>query len=339
LKARQAEVEALKSALYIAVNQLKDQQNISLSLENEIALLNQAAENMRSDFKTAADTPTINETSSSEAKSLFTTLEKTHGMHNQLKDCKEKIDEIRTDIEYIRYHYVYANKQLTKLEKIQPLIQDRVQATNDFFGIEPEPVKDDANTQTSIDLPAVSENQSVEPIEEARPSAGSLIWSYFKIIVAAMLLAFVIRAYVFDVTQVDGLSMYPTLDNGDDLINSEISYLFNEPKRGDIVVFDAPDSAGEDYVKRIIGLPNEEIVIDGGLVYINGDLLDETYLDGIYTEGKIRTVIPDGFYFVMGDNREISRDSRSQDVGLISIDQIHGKAVFRIYPFNSIGSI
>ena len=96
---------------------------------------------------------------------------------------------------------------------------------------------------------------------------------------------------------------------------------------------------GEDYVKRVIGLPNEEIKIDRGLIYINGQLLNEEYVDGLYTDGDIHMIIPEGFYFVMGDNREVSRDSRSAEVGVISRDHIHGKSVLRLYPFKTFGTL
>jgi len=272
--------------------------------------------------------------SSSEAKTLLSTLEKTYKKHNQLKGCREKITESQANLEYIRSRFTTASERLKELGEQQPQVKERLNSTQEYFGIGQPAADADAAESAAMRAGAA---------EGAAPRASNkvlgIIWSYVKIILVAILLAFVVRIYVFDITQVDGLSMYPTLNNKDDLLHIKITYLFSEPQRGDIVVFDAPDEAGEDYVKRIIGLPNEKITINRGMVYINGKLLDEPYLDGVYTEGDINTVIPDGFYFVMGDNREISRDSRYDEVGLISIDSIHGEAVFRIYPFSDFGAV
>jgi len=143
---------------------------------------------------------------------------------------------------------------------------------------------------------------------------------------------------VFEVTRVDGLSMYNTLNNKDDLITLKISYLVGTPKYSDIVVLDAPDVANKYYIKRVIGMPNDHLIIKDNQVFINGKLLNESsYIGNEVTEGDINMVIPDGYYFVMGDNREESRDSRSASVGVIAKEHIIGKAVFRIYPFNDFG--
>ena len=96
---------------------------------------------------------------------------------------------------------------------------------------------------------------------------------------------------------------------------------------------------GHDYIKRIIGSPNERITIKNGQVYINDELLIEPYLDEVVTYGDTDMVIPDGYYFVMGDNRTDSRDSREEKIGVISKDDINGKAVFRLLPLSEIGSL
>ena len=175
--------------------------------------------------------------------------------------------------------------------------------------------------------------------EDLTVSPWSVIWSYLKIIIIAFLIAFLLRAYVFDITKVDGTSMYPTLADKDTLVTSKITGGVQGLRRGDIVVLNAPDVPGEDYIKRIIGLPNEELTISGGKVYINGNLLTEPYLDNVLTDGDIDVIIPDGFYFVMGDNRDSSRDSRMEEIGLISVDDINGHALFRILPLKTFGSL
>ena len=138
---------------------------------------------------------------------------------------------------------------------------------------------------------------------------------------------------------VDGSSMYPTLNSGDNLITSKISYKLSEPERGDIIVLEAPDSPGDDYIKRIVGLPNDHLEIKDGDVFINGKKLDEPYLGGIETDGEEDIIIPSGYYFVMGDNRDESHDSRIDKVGVISRNSIVGKSVFRLYPFSRFGRL
>jgi len=169
---------------------------------------------------------------------------------------------------------------------------------------------------------------------------GHTIWTYVKLIVLAALLAVVLRTFVFELTVVDGVSMQPTLESGNNVITSKIAYQLDEPKRGDVIVIDAPDLTDTNYVKRIIALPNEHLVIDGGNVYIDGELLDEPYLaPGTITEGSIDMVLPEGYYFLMGDNREESRDSRYSSVGAIAFGDIQGKVIVIVYPFDDLGLV
>ncbi|MBO4990764.1 MAG: signal peptidase I [Firmicutes bacterium] len=137
-------------------------------------------------------------------------------------------------------------------------------------------------------------------------------------------------------------SMEPTLQENNYIFLSRQAYtLFGEPERGDIVVFHTDlrtvDGKEKSLVKRIIGLPGETVSITGGVVYINGEPLEEDYtLDG-YTNTELEeVVVPEGELFCMGDNRQNSIDSRDSSVGCVPIDQIIGKAVLRLYPFNEI---
>lgn len=137
-------------------------------------------------------------------------------------------------------------------------------------------------------------------------------------------------------------SMEPTLQENNYIFLSRQAYtLFGEPERGDIVVFHTDlrtvDGKEKSLVKRIIGLPGETVFITGGVVYINGEPLEEDYtLDG-YTNTELEeVVVPEGELFCMGDNRQNSIDSRDSSVGCVPIDQIIGKAVLRLYPFNEI---
>ena len=154
----------------------------------------------------------------------------------------------------------------------------------------------------------------------------------------ALALLFFIRPTVVKQT-----SMQDTLQPNDYLIVFKRAYVKETPQRGDIVVFksDLVDEKGKAklLVKRVIGLPGDEIVIEDGEVYINGEIYEEDYLKDGYTTGSLETTVPEGEYFVMGDNRLVSNDSRYEDVGNITVDDIMGKVVFRLFPLSSFGKV
>lgn len=336
-KARSAESHSLNIAFGKEEARITAEQQKAAKLELEIERLTAEAERLRNDFTTATDTAIAADTSAStdRAKTLLTTLETTYERHNQLKNCKQTISEAEANLHFIRQKMDYCQEQLNRLAAEQPQVMDRLSSTRSYFDISLPTLPKEPNVMLDTEESMVITTKE----ENARPSAGALIWSYFKIILIALLLAFVIRAYVIDITQVDGTSMYPTLEHEDNIVTAKIAYILGEPQRGDIVVFDAPDSPGEDYIKRIIALPNEEVIIENGAIYIDGERLKEPYLDGVYTDGEIRTVVQDGCYFVMGDNRAVSHDSRVESVGCITIDAIHGKAILRLFPFSSFGGL
>lgn len=163
-----------------------------------------------------------------------------------------------------------------------------------------------------------------------------------KTIGVAVVLAFVITQFIRP-TIVNGQSMYPTLDNSDYLIINRMAYKLGEPERGDIIVFSTnlKQSNGEnkDLVKRVIAVEGDHLKIEDSKVYINGALIDEPYIHDNYTEGYEDIIIPEGMMFTMGDNRENSKDSRMDDVGLVSEDDVMGKVLIRLFPFNKIGTV
>lgn len=156
-----------------------------------------------------------------------------------------------------------------------------------------------------------------------------------------LLFTYLIITYVGQRTEVKGSSMLPTLTNGDNLIVDKISYRFTDPKRFDIIVFPFQYAENTYYIKRIIGLPGETVRIDAdGNIYINDKKLDESYgLEVIQDPGRAAQTITlgDDEYFVMGDNRNNSTDSRTELVGNIKRSNIIGKAWLRIYPFDKFG--
>lgn len=168
------------------------------------------------------------------------------------------------------------------------------------------------------------------------------ILEWVKTIIISLIIALIITTFMKP-TIVKHYSMQPTLDENDFLIINRLLYTRGTPERGDIIVFESNqmDTNGDQklLIKRIIGLPGEEIEIRGGQVYINGDHLAEPYLEDDYTHGNIHQIIPQNALFVMGDHRNNSLDSRNEDLGLINYEDIVGKAFVRLYPFSKISII
>lgn len=151
-----------------------------------------------------------------------------------------------------------------------------------------------------------------------------------------------IRKFVFENTRVIGPSMEPTLHDNDALVVNKFEYFFTDPERGEIIVFPYKGDPSKHYIKRIIGLPGEVIDMKDGIVYINGKPYEENYiLDTMETRGDIDFpfTVPNDTYFVMGDNRNNSSDSRYKDVGTIEKDNFTGHAVIRLWPLNKLGII
>jgi signal peptidase I len=178
------------------------------------------------------------------------------------------------------------------------------------------------------------------PAPTEPPRQKSFVRDTLEIVFLALVLYVVIQ-YAVQTVHVLGSSMYPSLHDNDLLVASKISYKLHAPQRGDIIVFKPPDEASRDFIKRIIALPGERIRISNSVVYINGQVLQESYLPEKWTynnnwpaDGQDK-LVPPGEYFVMGDNRNHSSDSRT--FSFISLDAILGKAEVRIWPLNDIG--
>ena len=354
-QAQSSVCEALTSALDAAVEEHGKLLQRVNELSGELTDLEQETAALRAAFTSITDDPSANEAyATEEAQKLLVALETAYQKHDRNRILHQKIGELEADIEYLTAAEANAHNYLTELETLSKRTKDEWNLVVNMLHIDPAefdkqtPVIDVFADQAAEAARLAAEQEAekqaaeedAEPEEdEDRPSPWRTIWSYVKIIIVAFLIAFVLRAYIFDVTRVEGTSMYPTLQDGDNLITSKISYRITEPLRGDIVVLDAPDLPGHDYIKRVIGLPNEEIRIENDKVYIDDELLNEPYLDGVATDGSVFMVIPDGYYFVMGDNRDDSRDSRVADIGVISKDALEGKALFRIFPLSDFGSI
>lgn len=159
------------------------------------------------------------------------------------------------------------------------------------------------------------------------------------VVVAASIL---VITYVGQRTEVSGSSMEPTLSDHDHLIVDKITYRFQEPKRYDIVVFPYRYEKNTYYIKRIIGMPGETLQIVDGCVYINGQPLHEHYGNEVMNDPGIAAepvTLADDEYFVLGDNRNNSQDSRNSNVGVIHREELLGRAWVKIWPLSDFGVI
>lgn len=161
------------------------------------------------------------------------------------------------------------------------------------------------------------------------------ILDWIKSLAIAGALALVIHTFLFAVVIVSGPSMEPTLHNNERLIMNKIVYKYQEPARGDIIVFHANEN--EDYIKRVIGLPGDTVGYKDNQLYINNEQVNEPYLTGVVTEDFEPVTVPEGEIFVLGDNRGNSTDSRI--IGPISRDEVVGRVKVLIWPLNRIGLV
>lgn len=176
-----------------------------------------------------------------------------------------------------------------------------------------------------------------QPYEQPKKSTSREVFEWISSIVIALVIAFLLRNFVITFVRVDGESMLPTLVNNERLIVIRLGYT---PKQGDVVILDPPNGRGP-YVKRVIGMPGQTVTINNGSVYIDGELQEEDYVNNptFPMSGQSEFVVPEGSVFVLGDNREHSHDSRSEDVGFIKKEKVLGKVVCRVWPLNKFGSI
>ena len=192
------------------------------------------------------------------------------------------------------------------------------------------------------------ESSGINRREDGQPADGKSgavreTVNFLLYIFIVFLITYLVIHYVGQRTQVSGTSMEYTLSDGDNLIVDKISYRFSEPERFDIIVFPFRYEEDTYYIKRIIGLPGETVQIDAaGTIFIDGEALEESYgreimLDAGQAAEPIK--LGDDEYFVLGDNRNASSDSRDPRVGVVYGKDIIGRAWLRIYPFDNIGFI
>ncbi|MFB5066506.1 MAG: signal peptidase I [Candidatus Wallacebacter cryptica] len=155
------------------------------------------------------------------------------------------------------------------------------------------------------------------------------------IVGAAVLTAFII-IFIAQSFVVDGSSMMPTLENNQRLLVDKLTYRFREPRHGDIVVFKYPANPKEEFIKRVIAVPGDAVAIAGGKVYVNGVVIEEDYIAETTIRGFNPHIVPEGHYFVLGDNRNNSLDSRDPRVGFVPRENIVGRAIWSYWPLDRI---
>lgn len=248
---------------------------------------------------------------------------------------------------------VFTDLKVDETEDLALLIEREVaEEVNDAY-IE-DRIEEDIKVETATDdnerlQNALKSNEEFTVIEmevgteEDKRITAKDIRKFVLYIAAVMLLTFVLVNFVAQRTRVSGSSMESTLSDGDNLIVDKITYRFNEPKRFDVIIFPYRHTDDTYYIKRIIGLPGETVQIDNdGGIWINGVRIEDPYerekmLDpGIAIEP---VTLENDEYFVLGDNRNNSQDSRFAGVGLIDRDDIIGKAWIRVFPFKDIGIV
>ena len=175
--------------------------------------------------------------------------------------------------------------------------------------------------------------------EKSNGIAGEIL-SFLLYVVVVVGITFLIIHYVGQRTYVSGSSMENTLSDGDNLIVDKITYRFSDPKRYDIIVFPYQYEENTYFIKRIIGLPGETVQIVDGIIYIDGEALQESYGREVMKNSGLAAdpvTLGEDEYFVLGDNRNDSTDSRDPSVGKIPRDRIIGRAWVRIWPLSKIG--
>lgn len=173
---------------------------------------------------------------------------------------------------------------------------------------------------------------------------GAFLYETTQTIVIFLSVFVFIYFFAMQPHQVQGDSMLPNFFSGEYILTDKITFRFEEPKRGDVIVFKAPNNPRKDYIKRVIALPGETISVRDDKVYINGKQLAENYLDpnepvtpGAYLKSGEAVELEASQYFVLGDNRDQSQDSRTW--GPIPQEKIIGRVFFRYWPVNAIGRV
>ena len=169
--------------------------------------------------------------------------------------------------------------------------------------------------------------------------AASLFSAWMRDLVISLAISAFIIVFLYQPVKVEGTSMMPSLDDQERIFINKFVYRIEPIQRGDIVVFRYPRDQTKSFIKRVIGVAGDDVHIVDGRVYLNGKMLVEDYVPKIYQDERSspETIVPPDYYFVLGDHRSLSNDSR--DFGLVESSYIYGKAVFGYWPMDKLGRL
>ena len=174
------------------------------------------------------------------------------------------------------------------------------------------------------------------------PEKKESFLSFISVFIFAIIIAMLLKSFVFSSNLVIGESMYPTFEENDRLVSLIFPLYFTDPKRGDVVIIDAPEEKGKEYIKRVVGLPGDDITLKDGHFYINGKLYKENYIHGDIPTLPYNTdhwKLSDDEYFVVGDNRLPNKSMDSRYFGPIKRNTIRGIVKFRFWPISKFGTV
>jgi signal peptidase I len=201
----------------------------------------------------------------------------------------------------------------------------------------PEPnLQNNSSPRGSVSGSPLASGSAPQPVRP-RVKAGFGVWIR-DLIISLAISAFII-VFLYQPVKVEGTSMMPSLEDQERIFVNKFVYRLEPIERGDIVVFRYPRDPSKSYIKRVIGIAGDHIRIESGQVYVNGQPLDEDYVPPVYADTRSYpdTVVPPNSYFVLGDHRSMSNDSR--DFGPVNQSYIYGKAVFGYWPMDKLGRV
>jgi signal peptidase I len=202
---------------------------------------------------------------------------------------------------------------------------------------------DEVVSQPAVHVAVPAQPHTTEPLHSTEHSRSLLIGTiaWFRDLMLSVLIAVLVILFLYRPVKVEGTSMMPSLYDQERLFINQFSYKFGlgTIERGDTVVFLYPDDPTKSYIKRVIGLPGDTVAVDDGYVIVNGKKLVENYVPADYRDDRSYspTLVPPDDYFVLGDHRSSSNDSRAW--GFVPRNYIYGKAVFVFWPLDRIGSV
>jgi signal peptidase I len=177
------------------------------------------------------------------------------------------------------------------------------------------------------------------PAKPPQRKAMAVVRSWLRDLVVSVALSALVIIFLYQPVKVEGISMWPGLDDQERIFINKLVYRLEPIERGDVVVFHYPRDPSKSYIKRVVGLPGDRVRIVNGAVYVNGQALAEPYVPLDYSDTRSlgETTIPPDCYFVLGDHRSMSNDSR--EFGPVPRKYIYGKAVFVYWPFAKLGAL